>query len=81
MGKKILDSKALYVVLSIIIAVFMWGYVMSMDGSEEEQTIYNIPIQFFDFPLIRHATVQLKTASSGKAHSLPTSEYKVLHQR
>lgn len=46
MEKKILDSKALYVVLSIIIAVTMWVYVASMDGSEREETIYNIPIQF-----------------------------------
>lgn len=45
MEKKILDSKALYVVLSIIIAVTLWVYVASMDGSEQEET-YVVPVQF-----------------------------------
>ena len=46
MGKKILDSKILYMLLSVIIAIFLWFYVTSLDGYEEEQTIRNIPISF-----------------------------------
>lgn len=46
MGKKILDSKALYVVLSILIAVSLWLYVVSLDGNEKEQNIMNIPVTF-----------------------------------
>ena len=46
MGKKILDSKALYVVLSILIAITMWYYVTSMDGNQRSNPINNIPITF-----------------------------------
>lgn len=46
MGKKILDSKALYMVLSIIIAVSLWFYVASLEGNEDEKPISNIPVQF-----------------------------------
>ncbi len=46
MGKKILDSKALYVVLSIVIAVAMWFYVTSLDGNQRSNPINNIPITF-----------------------------------
>ena len=46
MGKKILDRKALYVVLSIAIAVVMWFYVTSMDGNQASKPIRNITITF-----------------------------------
>ncbi len=46
MGKKILDSKALYVVLSIAIAVVMWFYVTSMDGNQASKPVRNITITF-----------------------------------
>ena len=46
MGKKILDSKALYVALSIVIAITMWFYVTSMDGNQRSHAINNIPITF-----------------------------------
>ncbi|OUP46515.1 hypothetical protein [Pseudoflavonifractor sp. An187] len=46
MGKKILDSKVLYVVLSIAIAVVMWFYVTSMDGNQASKSIRNITITF-----------------------------------
>ena len=46
MGKKILDNKALYVVLSIAIAVVMWFYVTSMDGNQASKPIRNITITF-----------------------------------
>jgi len=46
MGKKILDSKALYVFLSVVIAVALWFYITSLDGNERTETINNIPITF-----------------------------------
>lgn len=46
MEKKILDSKALYIILSVVIAVALWVYVTSMDKSEQEKTFYNIPVDF-----------------------------------
>lgn len=46
MGKKILDSKALYIFLSVVIAIALWFYVTSLDGNEDTQTINNIPITF-----------------------------------
>ena len=46
MGKKILDSKALYVILSIVIAVGLWFYVVTRDGNEDTQTYSGIPVVF-----------------------------------
>lgn len=46
MGKKILDSKILYIFLSIIVSVALWVYVTSQDGNEQPWTISNIPITF-----------------------------------
>lgn len=46
MGKKILDSKALYLVLSILIAVALWFYVASLEGNEDERYISGVPVLF-----------------------------------
>ena len=46
MGKKILDSNALYVVLSIVLAITLWFYVTTLDGNEESRTISGIQVQF-----------------------------------
>ena len=46
MGKKILNSKALYVVLSILIAISLWFYVAFIDGDEENWQIRNIAVRF-----------------------------------
>lgn len=45
MGKKILDSKILYVVLSILISVSLWIWVTSQDENKESQT-FNLPVTF-----------------------------------
>ncbi len=44
MGKKILDSKILYILLSVILAIALWFYVTAQDGNEEAKPIRNIPI-------------------------------------
>lgn len=46
MGKKILDSKALYLVLSLILTVSLWCYVTSTDGTPKTQTYGNVPVVF-----------------------------------
>ncbi len=46
MGKKILDSKALYIFLSIVIAIALWFYVTSQNGNRGTNTISNIPVTF-----------------------------------
>lgn len=46
MGKKILDSKALYVVLSLILTVSLWCYVTSTDGTPGESTYSRVPVVF-----------------------------------
>lgn len=46
MGKKILDSKLLYIFLSVIIAVSLWFYVTSLDGNEDSKKISGIPVTF-----------------------------------
>ena len=45
MGKKILDSKILYAVLSILISVSLWLWITSRDENRERQP-YNLPITF-----------------------------------
>ena len=52
MGKKILDSKVLYVVLSVVIAVSLWCYLMSTDGTPGNQSIHNIPVEFTDVDIL-----------------------------
>ena len=46
MGKKILDSKVLYVVLSILLTVGLWCYVTSTDSTPQEETYRNVPVEF-----------------------------------
>lgn len=46
MGKKILDSKILYILLSVILSISLWFYVTTLDGNEESKPIRNIPITF-----------------------------------
>lgn len=46
MGKKILDSKALYVVLSILLAFAAWLFVTSKDGTKDSALFANLPVEF-----------------------------------
>jgi YbbR domain-containing protein len=46
MEKKILDSKVLYAVLSVIIAVALWFYVVSLEDNTVTRQVTNIPVQF-----------------------------------
>lgn len=46
MGKKLLDSKILYVVLAVILAVALWFYVSITQGEMHPKNITDIPITF-----------------------------------
>lgn len=46
MGKKLLDSKILYAVLAIILAIGLWFYVRLVQGEPENQPVRDIPITF-----------------------------------
>jgi len=59
MGKKILDSKALYLVLSILIAVALWFYVASLEGNEDEQTITGIPVAFEGLDILEEKNLMI----------------------
>lgn len=59
MGKKILDSKALYLVLSILIAVALWFYVASLEGNEDERPINGIPVQFVGVDILEEKSLMI----------------------
>ena len=40
------ESKGLYIVLSLLVAIFLWLYVGSNNGQEEVNNIHNIPVVF-----------------------------------
>ncbi|MBS5135170.1 MAG: hypothetical protein KHZ05_06975 [Oscillospiraceae bacterium] len=44
--ENIRESKWLYIVLSLLLAIFLWLYVGSGEGREEINTIRNIPVTF-----------------------------------
>lgn len=46
MGKKILDSKLLYALLAIVIAIGLWVYVATVENPDKEMTLTGIPITF-----------------------------------
>lgn len=46
MGKKILDSKILYVVLSILLSLAAWLFVTSRDENRENRPFTNLPVNF-----------------------------------
>ena len=46
MGKKILDSKLLYALLAIVIAVALWFYVAAVENNTDDITIKDVPITF-----------------------------------
>ena len=59
MGKKILDSKILYMVLSVILTVCFWCYVTSMDGTPEDYPIKNIPVSFTGLDILEDRSLMI----------------------
>ena len=46
MQKKLLDSKLLYVIFSVVMAFSLWCYVTTVEGVTDTETIPNIPVVF-----------------------------------
>lgn len=46
MGKKLLDSKILYMVLAAVLAVVLWFYVSIAEGERKSKPVTGIPITF-----------------------------------
>jgi len=46
MPKKLLDSKLLYIVLSVIISISLWYYVTTIEGVTDTDTVNGIPVSF-----------------------------------
>ena len=44
MAKKFLDSKLLYIILSVILSVSLWYYVTTAEGVTDTDTVHNIPV-------------------------------------
>ena len=62
MGKKILDSKILYILLSVILSIALWFYVTSLDGNEESKSIKNIPISFTGEDILAERNLMITSA-------------------
>ena len=52
MGKKILDSKLLYALLAILIAVGLWFYVAITENGTADLTISGVPVVFLNEDLL-----------------------------
>ncbi len=59
MGKKILNSKILYVLLSIVVSVGLWLYVTATDTTPHTQTIHNIPVNFTGVGILENRGLML----------------------
>ncbi len=78
MGKKILDSKLLYVVLSVILTVGLWCYVTSTDGTPKQTPYRGVPVEFRGLDILRdrglmvvnqNATVNLTVQAKPAVHA------------
>lgn len=80
MGKKILNSKALHVVLSVIIAIALWFYVTSLDDNQESKTIYNIPVTFAGEDILEERGLMITSSTptaSVEVRATPTVLWKL----
>lgn len=58
MGKKILDSKILYVVLSVLISVSLWIWVTSRDENKETQP-FTLPVTFDGVDILEERSLMI----------------------
>lgn len=59
MGKKILDSKALYVVLSVLLSFAAWLFVTSKDSTKDRATFRNLPVVFEDVDILEERNLMI----------------------
>lgn len=63
MGKKILDSKALYIVISVILSISLWFYVTSLDDNLNTKPIKNIPITFTGVDILEERNLMITSST------------------
>ena len=59
MGRKILDSKILYVILSIFLAIILWFYVSMVQDETQNKPIENIPVTFLGTDVLQERGLML----------------------
>lgn len=59
MGKKILDSKILYIILSILISVSVWIWVTSRDENRDRQSFSNLPVTFEETDILEDRNLMI----------------------
>ncbi len=59
MGKKILDSKVLYVVISVLLSFAAWLFVTSKDSTKDRATYRNLPITFEDVDILEERNLMI----------------------
>lgn len=67
MGKKILDSKLLYALLAIVIAVALWFYVAAVENTDDDITITGIPINFVNEEVLEESGLMISDGRNQKA--------------
>ena len=80
MGKKILDSKILYIILSVIISISLWFYVTSLDGNLSTKPIKNIPITFTGVDILEERNLMITSSvppATVEVRAAPTVLYKL----
>ena len=63
MGKKILDSKILYMVLSILLTVGLWCYVTATDGTPQDEVYRNVPVVFDGLDILTDRQLMIVNAN------------------
>jgi YbbR domain-containing protein len=66
MGKKILNSKLLYALLAVVIAIGLWLYVAMVENRDEKMTISGIPITFLNEDVLEENGLMI---SSGRGQT------------
>lgn len=67
MGKKILDSKLLYALLAIVIAVALWFYVAAVENNDDDITIRGVPITFVNEEVLEESGLMISAGRDQKA--------------
>ena len=63
MVKKILDSRILYVALSVILTVGLWCYVASTDDTPSDETYRNVPVVFDGLDILTDRDLMIVSAN------------------
>lgn len=80
MGKKILDSKVFYIVLSVLLSIALWFYVTSLDDNLSTKTIKSIPVTFTGADILEERSLMITSSTptaSVSVRATPTVLWKL----